>query len=261
MRRALLAASFAVLLAAPGAAMGNEAWDVTPITPSDGGVYQPEARGGTAAEFRSAVTAFPTFQSASLEVSREATVGQDGTLADDKLAAVATLRQRDSDRAQFYGWFSGAPYASPGTYYFQMSAFVADYANGESYCPGVAPNASGSCLFVSRVFSYTVQAPTPAAPPPPTAAPAAPGPATAEPPADEATPAYRPAPSLTRTAAVARARKHGRGALRLHGISAVCVRQDHAAFRCRISGKNRKGRTRRASVTVYRERGVLYVQT
>lgn len=250
-RRLILAAAVAGLFVAlPGVASANEAWPVTPLKPANGGVYgitPPTADGrvgSVGAELQTPLR-FPPGTHAVIEVNAENVTGQDGTLADDKNVSFGLLYPRDSDPSLWAGTVSAGAFRQPGTYYFQFHANVADYYNdGAQWCPALAPTASGLCLFVSPVFTFTIQAP-PApvvAPPPPPAATAPRAPVT-----------Y----SLSRYGAVTGVTKYVKRRLKGRQVKATCTRDDVDAFDCRVRYR-RAGKRRSARIEVLRDASGLH---
>jgi hypothetical protein len=175
----IAAAACLVALPASPAFAADEVvpWPVAPMAPANGGTYQQQFRApgekvGSAPVEVQSPAAFPTGRQAVIEVSAETTLGQDGTLADDKIVSLGTAYPRDSDPSKFYGTMSAGALLRPGTYYFQWSLRHLDFSyQTTGNCPGWTPGASASCRFVSPIFTFTIVAPPPA--PAPAASPPA----------------------------------------------------------------------------------------
>ncbi len=237
-------------LCSPPAAGALESWQVTPLSPANGATYPLRTPSTGAPVFEVEMQtpqALGATDQAAIEFSREPTLGQDGTLADDKQINLGTARKRDSDPTKWWGTASVIPFLSPGTYYFQWRVLTQDrYDDGVQTCSNVAPGQTGLCTYASPVFSFTVAAPTPVPPP-------APAPASSD-------PASRPVTdALSHRSAVSAARRYAQR--RLHGtqVKVACSREDESAFICRVRYR-RKGRVKRVSVTVYRDSGRVYVE-
>lgn len=220
-----------------GAARANVPWDVTPITPANGGVYglsspTPDGKvGAVAAEFASSV-AFPAATAglfgspaqAVMEVSPEQTLGQDGTLADDKLVSFGVLYARDSDPSRFAGSVSAGAFLYPGTYYFQYSTNV----------PNQLPE-----RYLSPIFSFTVVAPTPPQPATTPTSPTVPS-----------SPSYR----LSRRRAISKAKRYVGRRLKGKRARASCSRLNASRLECRV--RYARGKRKSAvTVAVYRDSG------
>jgi hypothetical protein len=227
--------AFAVTPSAASAA--NEPWAVTPISPADGSAFtvSPTANGVTV-EIRSP-NLFPAGTRAEVEFSTETTLGQNGTLADDKRVGYGLAAPRDSDPYQMGGPVSTLAFRYPGTYYVQYNAYVTDYAyDGQVWCPSIVPGGIGNCLFVSPVFSFRVVAPSPTTPP-------RPPPATSTSTSDW---------SLSRQTAVNKVRNHVARYLKGRQIKITCRRDDRAMLTCRARYV-RKGKVRRKTIGVWRD--------
>jgi hypothetical protein len=247
MRKKVLGAALMVLLITATDAAANEPWSVTPLTPADGGRYTkssptPDGKVGSVAVEFSTAQALPPSTQAIIEINTEPTPGQDGTLADDKRASFGVLYPRDSDPSKWYGSASAGAFLYPGTYYFQVSALVLDrFDDGVQWCPTVPAGSSGLCTYLSPVFTMTVLAPPPIAPP-------------------AVTPTPKPsAPTLTLAAARVKAISYARKTWKGTKIKASCARLAAASFRCTVR-YTRKKKARRVKVDVYRQGSRLYAE-
>lgn len=221
-------------------AIANEPWAITPVDPVNGGLFGITAPtvdgrvGSVAAEFQSPMR-LPAGTQAVMEVTAENVSGQDGTLADDKLVSLGTLYARDSDPSRFAGQVSAGAFQHPGTYYFQYRALVHDrFDDGQTWCSTVPSGSGGLCLYVSPVFTFSIQAQAPT--PPSITAPTA------------TTRTFR----LTRSAAVANVRAYVVRRLKGRRVKAACTRDDASQFTCRVR-YIRKNKTRRATIEIYRD--------
>lgn len=263
------AASAAVALVAllpPSRASAAEFLAGQSLAPTAGATYQTDYVNGTfSTEFQIAPTqVLPPAGVAgmSFEISAEQTLGQDGTLADDKRVGLGTLTRRDSDPSKWFGTYSTSAFRNPGrTYYFQYVATVVDSPlNKPNICPGAATYVV-TCTVASAIFSLRVEQPPPAVTAPPTSTPAQGGP-----------PDLGPSPLLSMTSAVSSARRYARRRWNARTPRVSCRRDPDLATdpvrsrrmaRCRVSWRS-KGRSRARWVEVYRRDSggnSVYVQT
>lgn len=237
-RHRVIVLALGVWAVVPSQAAGSEPWPIAPLNPVNGGVYgitPPTADGrvgAVATEIQSPVQ-LPSGTQAVMEITAENVPGQDGTLADDKRVSIGTLYVRDSDPSRWVGQVSAGAFQHPGTYYFQYSALVHDrYDDGKTYCASIPPGTGGLCTYASPVFTFRIQAPS--APPPN--------------PVANREPQYR----LGHYTAVTRVKSYVVRRLKGRRVRAACTRDDVTQFTCRVRYV-RKGRTRRATIEVYRD--------
>jgi hypothetical protein len=241
MKKKVFGAALMLLLITAADAAANEPWNVTPLTPANGGRYTksnptPDGKVGSVAVEFASDRALPPSTYATIEINTEPTPGQDGTLADDKRASFGLLYPRDSDPSRWYGSASAGAFLYPGTYYFQVSASVLDSSDdGAQWCSTVPPGSFGSCRYVSPVFTMTVLAPPPLMVPPSVAPSVKP-----------------PAPTLRLAVAKAKAISYARKTWRGTKIKASCGRIDAQSFTCTVRYTRRK-KTRRVELDVYRK--------
>ena len=135
----------------PSSAFGMD-WQIVSLVPQNGATYGTDkVNTSWAAELQSA-TILPIGQ-ARMEVSAEPTLGQDGTLADDKTVGSGLLSRRESDPSKWYGSFSTRAFAFPGTYYFQYSYLVTQYSyDTVPYCGKPIGSSATMCLYVSPII-------------------------------------------------------------------------------------------------------------
>jgi Excalibur calcium-binding domain len=151
-----------VLVGSPGSATAATVpWDVRPIEPHDGGVYVVDAETTEFATEFQAPTVVTGGSQAVIEVSRESTLGQDGTLAVDTLTSgYGLLYKRDSDPTRWFGSFSSTAFSEPGSYYFQYSLSVLQLSSDPvQSCPDIPLGSFGLCSYASRVMAFQVVRP------------------------------------------------------------------------------------------------------
>jgi hypothetical protein len=234
----LLLSSLVLLVWAPSAYAYLDL-QATPVTPLNGGLYTPPTSPSILFEFSTTNSVLPG-NSVWVEVSRESTLGQDGTLANDKRIAYGLLIQRDSDPSH---WYTGVAASwSVGAYYFQYSATLNDYDYGPSTkCPG--QQAPTSCLYASPVFSFTIQNPQPQPQPQPQ-------------PSDGS--GSTPVEHLTMATGKSRALRYARRHFHARNPTARCERVDPSDVLCHVRWL-RAGRRHHKDIEAYKESGVIYV--
>lgn len=135
-------------------------WPVAPLTPVNGGVYSTDTSNTSFAAELQAPTAVSGGTQTVIELASEPTLGQDGTLANDKQIGFGLLYKRDSDPTKWFGSYSTLLYRTPGTYYFQYSVLVLQSISDTSQsCPGVPIGNPALCTYISPVMSFQVVAP------------------------------------------------------------------------------------------------------
>ncbi|WP_028060545.1 hypothetical protein [Candidatus Solirubrobacter pratensis] len=234
----MTAVTVAALAGSSAAGAATFPLEVTPVAPANGSTITMPASSSTLAfEFTGSVPA--SVNGSTVEISRSPTLGQDGTLADDLNAGIGFVNRRDSDPTRFAGSAVIPNLSQPGPFYFQFHSFAIDYsASATKICPD-SGQYGGSCTLASSVYSFTVAAPQPPAPP-----------AARQPPAQS-----QPSDGLPLSNATAR-RAARALAIRFYGARSPKVvsmhRIDVSRVKCRVSWRTKSGAKRSRMMKVRR---------
>jgi hypothetical protein len=129
-------------------------WQVVSLVPKDGGNYVTDTVNTTfGTEFQTPII-LPAGQ-VTMEVAAGRTLGQDGTLADEKRVGLGLLSRGDSDPSKWSGSFTTQAFGVPGTYYFQYSYTAVQSSGTVAYC-GAPLGTTVSCTYITPVMSFHV---------------------------------------------------------------------------------------------------------